>query len=180
MCPDPSLADVVVVEVAPKVILSTLGLGPVPGLLDVEIGTVHVGHVPSICELGELGLGSECGLAEVVAGSVAGHLDSSNGVGNGNDSASPALIEGLIRVGIGSKVRIVIIVGSVKYLRMDDTEHWQFFGAGSVSDLRVAAIAGHPSNKAVFLFRPNGGLEGEALLVRNALPEIRIELRDRI
>lgn len=112
------------VEVAPKVILSTLGLGPVPGLLDVQVGSVHVGHVPSVGELGELGLGSEGGLAEVVAGRVAGHLDSSDGVSDSDDASSPAFIEGLVGIGIGSEVRIVIIVGSVKYLRMDDTEDW--------------------------------------------------------
>lgn len=180
MGPDPSLADVVVVEVAPKVILSTLGLGPAPGLLNVQVRAVHVGHVPSVGELGELGLGSEGGLAEVVAGLVAGHLDASHGVGHSDDAAGPALVEGLIGVGIGSKVRIVIIVGSVKYLGMDDTEDWQFGGAGGVSELRVAAIAGHPAHEAVFLFGPDGRPEGEALLVRDTLPEIGVELRDRI
>ena len=180
MGPDPSLADVVVVEVAPKVILSTLGLGPAPGLLDVQVGAVHVGHVPSVGELGELGLGSESSLAEVVAGRVAGHLDSSDGVSDSDDATSPALIEGLVGVGIGSKVRIVIIVGSVKYLRVDDTKDWQFGGAGGVSELRVAAIAGHPAHEAVFLFRPDGGLESEALLVCDTLSEIGVELRDRI
>ena len=44
----------------------------------------------------------------------------------------------------------------------------------------VAAIAGHPAHEAVFLFRPDGGLEGEALLVCDTLPEIGVELRDRI
>ena len=180
MCPNPRLADVVVVEVSPKVILSTVGLSPVPGLLNVQVRTVHVGHVPSIGELGKFGIGSECGLAHVVASRVTGHIDSSNGVSHGNDTTSPALVEGLIGVGIGSEVRIVIIVGSVKYLRMDDTKNWQLLGARSISKLRVAAIAGHPSHEAVFLFRPDGGLEGEALLVRNTLPEIRVELRDGI
>ena len=168
------------VEVAPKVILSTIGLGPVPGLLDVQVGAVHVGHVPAVGELGELSPGSEGGLAEVVAGRVAGHLDSANRVSHSDDAASPALVEGLIGVGIGSKVRIVIIVGSVKYLRMDDTKNWQFGSAGSVSELRIAAIAGHPADKAVFLFRPDGRLEGEALLVCDTLSEIRVELRGRI
>lgn len=165
------------VEVPPKVILSTLGLGPAPGLLNVQVGTVHVGHVPSVGELRELGLGAEGGLAHVVSSGVAGHIDSSHGVGDGDDTSGPALIEGLVGVGIGSEVRVVVIVGTVKYLRVDDTENWQLCCARGISKLGVAAVAGHPSHEAVFLFRPDGRLEGEALLVRDALPEIREELR---
>ncbi len=42
LSPDPALADVVVVEVSPEIVLSRDGLRPVPSLLDLQVGTVHV------------------------------------------------------------------------------------------------------------------------------------------
>ena len=70
--PYPALADVVVVEVAPKVVLSSFGSGPGPGLLDGETGPVHVVHVVAVGEGCHLGVDSEGVLAHLCANDVAG------------------------------------------------------------------------------------------------------------
>jgi hypothetical protein len=81
------------VEISPKVILSGGGIGPVPGLLNVEVGAVHVGHVPSVGEHGELGVGAKGSFAHVVSSGVAGNVNAADGVSDCDDASSPALIE---------------------------------------------------------------------------------------
>lgn len=99
MGPDPALSDVVVVEVSPKIVLSSLGQRPVPALLNVDLRTVHVVHVVSVGEGGHLGVGAECVLAHSGSGDVAIDLESANGVGESDDASGPALIERVVRVG---------------------------------------------------------------------------------
>ena len=178
--PDPAPSDVVVVEVAPKVILSGRGLSPVPSLLDLQVGAVHVTQVPSVSELGEFGSRAESVLAHVVAGCVAGDVKTADGVSECDDTSSPALVEGLIRVVVGSEVGVVVIEGASEHLGVNDAGHWELDGAGSVSELRVAPVAGHPAHKAVLLLRPDGCLECESLLSHKALPVIGVVLRNRI
>lgn len=168
------------VEVPPEIVLSAFGLAPVPGFLDVEAGAVHVAHVPAVSELGELSLGSEGSLAEVVPSGVAGDLDSPDWIGDCDDSSGPALVEGLVGVGVGREVGIVVIVGPAEDFGVDDAEERQALGAGSVSELGVTAVAGHPAHEAVLLLGPDGGGEGESLLVGDSLPEVRVELLHRV
>ena len=172
--------QVVVVEVSPEIVFTALGFAPVPGFLDVEVGAVHVAHVPAVSELRELGLGSEGSLAQVVASGIARDLDSSDWVGDCDDSSSPALVEGLVGIGVGREVGIVVIVGPAEHFGVDDAEQRQALSAGCVSELRVAAVAGHPADEAVLLLGPNGGREGKSLLVGDSLPEVGVELLHRV
>ena len=126
--------------------------------------------IPSVSELGELGLGTESCLAEVVSCLVAGDIDAADWVSDCDDSSSPALIEGLVGVAVGSEVRVVIIERPVKFFGVDDAENWQFGSTRSVSELGIAAIARHPPHEAVLLLRPNGRLESQPLFIRYPLP----------
>jgi hypothetical protein len=139
--PHPVFVNVVVVKVSPKVILSALGFSPIPSLLNVQVGTVHVGHVPSVSELGEFSAGAEGSLAHVVSSGIASNVNASNGVSDSDDSASPALIVGLVGVAVGGEIGVVVIEWAVEHLGVDDAKHWQLFGAGSISELRVTSIA---------------------------------------
>lgn len=109
LSPYPASADVVVVEISPKVILSSSGLSPAPCLLDFEIGSVHVGHVPSISELCELGTGSKGVLAHVVSSCIASHIQTTHWISEGDDATGPALVEGLIGIAVGSEIGVVVI-----------------------------------------------------------------------
>ena len=101
--PYPALADVVVVEVAPKVVLSSLGASPFPGLFDGQFGSIHVIHVVSVSEGGHLGVRSEGVLAHLGAHDVAGHFQSSDGVGEGDDTSGPAFVEGSVGMIVGGE-----------------------------------------------------------------------------
>jgi hypothetical protein len=59
---------------------------------------------------------------------------------------------------------------------MDDAGDGQFLRAGSVSEQRVATVAGHPSDEAVLLGGPDGRPESEPSLVAYTLTIIREEL----
>lgn len=163
----------VMVEITPQIELSSLSLGPVPGLLDFQIRTVHVGHVPSVCELCELGFWPEGGLAKVVSDLVAGDLDSSDWVSQSDNTSSPALIKGLIRVVIGSKVGVVIVEWTIVSPGSDDACDWKFLCAGSISELGIASVAGHSTDKAICLLGPNSCFEGQTLLIVVALAIVR-------
>lgn len=162
----------VVVKVSPKVILSCGGLAPVPGLLNVQVRAVHVGHVPSVSELGEFCCRTEGGLAEIVSCGIAGNVDAAHWIGNCDDAASPSLIEGLVGIAVGSEVGIVVIEGAIEHPWMNDAENWQLLSAGGVSELRVASIAGHPTHETVLLRGPDSRLESQSLLIRIPLPVI--------
>lgn len=163
----------IMVKVTPQIEFSSFSLGPVPGLLDFEIGAVHVGHVPSVCELCELGFMPESGLAKVVSHLVAGDLDSSDWVSQSDDTSSPALIEGLIRVIIGGKVGVVIVEWTIVSSGSDDASDWKLLCAGSISELGIASVAGHSTDKAIRLLGPNSCFEGQTLLIVVALAIVR-------
>lgn len=178
--PDPASANVIVVEIAPKVILSSGGLGPVPGLFDFQVRTVHVGHVPSVSELCEFGAGAEGVLAHVVSSGVASHVKSADRISEGDDAAGPALVEGLIGVAVGSEIRVVVIERPGEHFRVDDAGDGQLDSAGGVSELRVATVAGHPAHETVLLLRPDCCLECESFLNHRPRPVIRVVLRERV
>lgn len=180
LSPYPASSDVVVVEVAPKIILSSRSLWPVPSLLNSQVRAVHVVHVPSVSELGEFSSRAECVLTHVVASCVAGDFKTTDRVSECDNTSSPALVEWLIRVVVGGEVGVVVIEGTSEHPRVDDASHREPDGAGSISELWIAAVAGHPSHKAVLLLRPNGCLECESLLNHKALPVIGVVLRNRI
>jgi hypothetical protein len=139
----------VMVEISPKVVLPTDSLTPIPSFLNHHIRTVHVRHIPSISKLSEFSVRPKGSLAHIISNSITVNINSENRVSHINDTSSPTFIEGLIRICVGSEVRIVVIEGTVKYLGMNDAGHWQFLSAGSVSKLRIASIARHSSNKTV-------------------------------
>ena len=176
MGPDPALSDVVVVEISPEVVLSPLGFSPVPGLLDGDGGSVHVVHVVAVGEGGHLGIMAEIVLAELGTGDVAVDFEASDGVGEGDDSSGPALVEGLVGVVEGGEGGIELVEGPVEFLMVDDAGDGEDFSAGGVALLGVAAVAGHPANITVSFFGPDGGLEGESLLRSHSLPVVRVEL----
>ena len=120
MGPDPASADVVMVEVSPKVVLSSLGLGPVPGLFDGNFGAVHVVHVVAVGEGGHLGVFAEGVLAHSGASDVAVDFESSDGVGQGDNTSGPAFVVGGIRVGAGLEGGIELVEGSVKFFMVED------------------------------------------------------------
>lgn len=150
----------VVVEISPEVVLSSLGLGPVPGLLNRDSGSVHVVHVVTVRESGKLGVSSESILAHASSSDVAIDFEASHWVSESDDASSPAFIEGVVGVIVRSEDRVEGVPGSVQLQRVNDTGHWQDFSAGGITFVRVASIAGHPTHKAVFLFRPDSRLEG--------------------
>jgi hypothetical protein len=175
--PNPTASDVVVVEVAPKVVLSALGERPVPGLLDRDSGAVHVVHVVPVGEGGHLGVRSEGILAHLGPCDVRVDLQAAHGVSESDYAAGPALVEAPVGVAEGLEDGVVLVKGSVELLGVEDAGDWQNFSAGGVTLLRVAPIAGHPPDVAVLLFRPHGGREGESLLRRKALLVVRVEFR---
>ena len=115
----------VVVKVAPEVVLTRDGSSPIPGLLNHQVGTVHVGHVPSVSELCELGTGAEGSLAEVVSYGIAVDIETTHGVSDCNNATGPSLVEGLIGVGVGAEGGIEAIIGAVEHLRANDAGHGQ-------------------------------------------------------
>ena len=70
------------------------------------------------------------------------------------------------------------IVGPVEFLMMDDAGDGQDLSAGSISFLRVAAVAGHSSHITVLLLGPDGRLEGQPLLGNESLTIVREVLFD--
>ena len=174
--PDPALADVVVVEISPEVVLSPLGLGPVPGLLDGDGGAVHVVHVVAVGEGGHLGIMAEIVLAELGTGDVAVDFEASDGVGEGDDSSGPALVEGLVGVVEGGEGGVEFVEGPVEFLMVDDAGYGEDLRAGGVALLGVAAIAGHPAHITVPFLGPDSGLEGQSLLRHHSLSVVREEL----
>ena len=117
--------------------------------------------------MGETGSRTEFGLAEVVSGFEAVDLEAADGVSESDDAASPSLVEGGIGVAVRGEVRVVVVVGAVERLGVDDTGHRQHLGARSVPLLRVASITGHATYETILFGGPYGGLEGEALLGAN-------------
>lgn len=180
MSPHPTLSHIVVVKVSPKVVLPRHGLAPVPGLLDPQIGSVHVRHVPSVSELGKLGPRTKGSLAQIVTHSVTGNIQTAHGVSHSDDTASPSLVERLVGIGVGSEIGVEAIVGTSENFGVDDASDGQPLGAGRVSVLRIAAVAGHPAHEVVLLGRPDGGSESEPPLVADALAVIGEVLRDRV
>ena len=164
------------VEVSPKVVLARVGLAPVPCLLDPQVGPVHIRNVPPVGELGKLSPRPKSSLAEIVAHCVAGDFEAADGVSDSDDTASPSLVEGLVGVGVRCEIGVVAIVGSGEDFGMDDAGDGQFLRAGSVSEQRVATVAGHPSDEAVLLGGPDGRPESEPSLVAYTLTIIREEL----
>ena len=63
LSPNPRSSDVVMIEVSPKVVLSTLSLPPIPRLFDFQVGSVHIGDVEAVGELCKFGGGAKGRLA---------------------------------------------------------------------------------------------------------------------
>jgi len=63
LSPNPRPSNVVMIEVSPKVVLSTLSLPPIPRLFDFQVGSVHIGDIVAVCELCKFGGGAESRLA---------------------------------------------------------------------------------------------------------------------
>lgn len=166
------------IEVSPQIEFSGVCLLPAPGFLDLEVRSVHVLHIPAVSELGELSISSKSGLAETIAGFVAVDFEASDRVSDCEDSSGPAFIEGLVRVVIGSKIRVEAIVRAVERAGVDDAENGDLDTAGGVSFLRIASAARHPSHKAILLLRPNCGLERQSFLSHYTMPVVRVELID--
>ena len=166
----------VVVEISPEVVLSPLGFGPVPGFLDGDGGAVHVVHVVAVGEGGHLGIMAEIVLAELGTGDVAVDFETSDGVGEGDDSSGPALVEGLVGVVEGGEGGVELVEGPVEFLMVDDAGDGKDLGAGGVAFLGVASVAGHPAHITVAFLGPDCGLEGESLLRHHSLPVVREEL----
>jgi hypothetical protein len=70
------------------------------------------------------------------------------------------------------------VVGAVQFHVIYNAGDWQFDGAGNVSLVRVAAITRHSADKAVFLLRPDCGLEGESIFGSEGLLVVGIVLLD--
>ena len=164
LCPDPAAADVVVSEVWPETKLSTFGLGPIPGLLDFDQRSVHVVHVVAVIEGSEFCIDSEGTFAVVITCSVAINFETSDGIGEDNDSSSPSVVFTVISNIEGGKCGSVTIKGSVQQFGMKDTGDGDFDSAGRVSLLGIAPITFHLADPTIFLFRPYSSLEGETLL----------------
>lgn len=45
--PNPAASNVVMIEVSPKIVLSSFGFSPIPGFFEGKGGSVHVWHVES-------------------------------------------------------------------------------------------------------------------------------------
>ena len=173
------------VEYSPEVILSAFGLGPVPELFDNYLGSVHLLNVKSRGESREYWVSTEGVLAEFCAGEVAINLEAHDGVGHGDDAASPALVERLVRVGergswgwalLEGGGGVEGVKGAFEFPGVYDAGNWQFDGAGGVSLVGVAAIAWHSPDIAVFLLRPDCGLEGQTFFGREGLRVVGIVL----
>ena len=158
----------VVVEVAPKVVLSRFGLAPVPRSLNGHVRAVHEGNVPTIGEHGEFSTGTKGRFAEIITNGITVDVQATNWVSDCDDSAGPTFVKGCIWAAVWRVVGIVIIEGSCKRLRMDDASNRQYFSARSVSSLRIAAVARHPAHIVVPFLWPDCGLEGEAFLSGDA------------
>ena len=170
----------VVVEHSPKVILSSFRLRPIPVLLDSKYLAVHVFKMEAVVKFCKFGFRTKLIFADGISSFVTIDFDASNGVSDDDDSSSPALIERLVGVVVGSEVREKAIVRSVHSFGEENASYWQFLCTGGVSKLRIAAVAGHPADPAVFLFRPNGRLESHSFLIGDCLPVIRVVLADSV
>ena len=180
LCPHPRSSRMIVIEVSPKVILSTLGLSPIPIPFHLEIRPVHISHVVTVSKCCKFSGGTEGSLAQIIANLVTGNFQTANRVSDCDDASSPPLIEGLVGVGLGSVIWEELVEGSVESFGVDDASDGQFGGAGGVSWLRIASVAGHPANVIVFLCWPNSGPECESFLICDALSIIREELATRV
>lgn len=114
MSPNPRPSDVVMIEVSPKVVLSTLSLPPIPRLFDFQVGSVHIGDVETVGELCKFGGGAKGRLAKIVPNSVASDFQAANGVSDCDDASSPPLVEGLVGVCIRCVILEEAVVGSVE------------------------------------------------------------------
>lgn len=161
LSPDPAPADVIMVEISPKVVLSSFSIGPVPCFLDGDTGSVHIRDVVAVGEGGHLCISSECVLAHLGSDDVASDFQTTDGIGEGDDASSPPFVEGLVGVGVGGEGRIELIEGSIEFEGMDDAGDWKDLAARGVSFVGVASVAGHPPDIAVCLCWPHCGLERE-------------------
>jgi hypothetical protein len=75
--------------------------------------------------LGKFRRRTESSLAQVISSGIAGYVNSPNWICDCNNPACPALIEGLIRVVVGSKIRVVVIEGTIEDFRVDDAKNWE-------------------------------------------------------
>ena len=178
--PHPRSSSMIMIEVSPKVVLSTLGLSPIPILFHLRIRAVHISHVVTVSKCCKFSGCTEGSLAQIIANPVTGNFQTANRVSDCDDASSPPLIEGLVGVGIGSIIWEELVEGSVEYFGVDDASDGQFGGAGGVSWLRIASVAGHSASVVVFLWWPNGCLECESFLVCDALLIVREELATRV
>ena len=172
MSPDPAPANVVMIEVSPKIVFSSLSLGPVPEFFNFDSWSVHVVHVVTISESCHLSITSKIILTELSSSDIAVDFKSSDGVCQCDDSSSPSFIEGVVGViewGVG---RIELIERSVQLSVVDNTSDWQDFGARCVTFLGVTSFTRHSADIAVFLFWPDGGRKSESLFSTKALPVI--------
>jgi len=112
------------------------------------------------------------------SGDVAVDFESSNGVGESDDTSGPSVVERVVGVGVRCECGVEPIVGPVEFLMMDDAGDGQDLRAGSISFLGVATVAGHSSHITVLFLGPDGGLEGQALLGNESLTIIREVLFD--
>lgn len=178
LSPHPASTNMIMVEISPKIVLSSLGQWPVPGLLNTNSWPVHVRHIVAISEGSKLSISAKGILAQSHSSQVAIDFEASNGVSKRNNTSSPTLIVGVIGIGEGGKWRVEAVPWAVKFERVNDTSDWQNLSARSISFVGVAPVAWHSSDKAIFLFRPDSCLEGESLLGWESLPVVRVVLFD--
>jgi len=178
---------VVVVKYSPKIVFSSLGQSPAPRFLNFNRWTVHLRDIEAIGESRELGILAKCVLAKLCSSQVAVDLQSRDWVSQGDDSASPTLVERLVSISVrGGKRRGILeggggvegVVRAVEFHVIDDTGEWEFDCTGDISLVGVAAIAGHPADVAVFLLGPDCGLESEAFLGGEGLLVVGVVLLD--
>ena len=93
------------VEHSPKVILSSFRLRPIPVLLDSKYLAVHVFKMEAVVKFCKFGFRTKLIFADGISSFVTIDFDASNGVSDDDDSSSPALIERLVGVVVGSEVR---------------------------------------------------------------------------
>ena len=113
LSPYPAFADVVVIKVSPKVTFSSLGLSPVPTFFNCNSGTIHIRHVVAISVCSEFSIFSESILAQSGTGYVAIDFKATDRVGESDDSATPSLIEGVVRVIVGGEGGIELVPWTV-------------------------------------------------------------------
>ncbi len=86
------------VEDSPKIVLSPLGLGPVPRLLQLDNRPVHSVNVATVSESGKLSITAKSILTQSCPRKIAIDLESHDRVSQSDHTTSPTLVERLVSV----------------------------------------------------------------------------------